>query len=155
MKPVNNLLGVFNKHRVTVLFVLILVVAATIGAPVIKHQLNSWKLLPQPERLTELYFTNPNHLPATYVPGQTQTVSFTIHNLEYRNTEYSYVVKEVNQDSTVTQTLASASFSIDQNQFKAVSLDITPLDLGSYIKIVVDLQTKGQLIDYLLTKATL
>lgn len=144
-----------NRRNITELLILVLILISVFSAPAIKHQLNSWKLLPQPERLTELYFTNPNNLPATYTPGQAQTISFTVHNLEYKTTIYNYVINEASQDGSVTQPLTSASFTSDQNQFKVVSLDVTPIDLGSRVKISVELKTKNQAIDYLVTKAGL
>lgn len=121
-------------------------------APNIKTQLNAWKLLPQPERLTELYFTAPNNLPATYVSGQSQTVSFTVHNLEYRTTTYNYVISEDSLDNTTSQTLAHGTFTLAQDQSKKEKLDITLTDIGHRIKIKVDLQGRNESIDYLMNK---
>ena len=155
MKSFRDWFVMHIRWNITGLLILALILISIISAPAIKHQLNSWKLLPQPERLTELYFTNPNNLPTTYTPGQNQTVSFTVHNLEYRTTTYNYAINEVNQDGSVTQPLISDSFTIDQNQFKQVATAVTPIDMGSRVKISVELKTKNQAIDYLVTKAGL
>jgi hypothetical protein len=108
--------------------------------------------LPEPERLTELYFTQPNSLPASYKPGQPQTVNFTVHNLEYRTTAYNYQVIEQTQNGATSQTLTSGSFTLGQNQYKSPVLDIIPTDLGSHVKISVKLVSQNESIDYLLKK---
>ena len=109
-----------------------------------------WKLLPEPERLTELYFTHPNSLPTKYTPGQQQTVAFTVHNLEYRTTTYHYQVTEQAQDGTSTQTLTSGSFTLTQNQFRSNALNITLTDLSQHVKVEVRLVNVNESIDYLL-----
>ena len=115
--------------------------------------MRSWKLLPEPERLTELYFTHPNSLPASYVPGQQQTVRFTVHNLEYATTDYHYVIVETNQDGSQSQTLASSSFTLPQNGYKKAAVNISTVDLGSHVKLEVDLKNVNESIDYLLERS--
>jgi uncharacterized membrane protein len=46
----------------------------------------------QPERYTELYFTNPTNLPVNVVHGRQLAVAFTVHNLEARSMSYTYDV---------------------------------------------------------------
>lgn len=154
MRLINDLFAKYDKRKVIGLFLVIVLMIIVILAPAIKHQLNAWKLLPQPERLTELYFTSLNTLPSTYTPNQSQTISFTVHNLEYQTTTYSYTVTEASKDGTTTQLLASNNFTIDQNQYKTTALQITPIDLGANVKISVALKSQNESIDYLLTKAT-
>ena len=119
----------------------------------IDRQMHSWKLLPEPEHLTELYFTRPNSLPASYVPGQVQTVSFTVHNLEYATTDYHYVIIETNQDGSQSQTLASSSFTLPQNGYKKEAVNISTVDLGAHVKLEVDLKNVNESIDYLLGRS--
>ena len=154
MRLINDLFAKYDKRKVIGLFLVIVLMIIVILAPAIKHQLNAWKLLPQPEQLTELYLTSPNTLPSTYTPNQSQTISFTVHNLEYQTTTYSYTVTEASKDGNTTQLLASNNFTIDQNQYKTTALQITPIDLGSNVKISVALKSQNESIDYLLTKAT-
>lgn len=118
----------------------------------IDRQLRDWKLLPEPERLTELYFTHPNNLPSNYTPGQPQTVAFTVHNLEYRTTDYHYQIVEQSQAGNASQTLASGSFTLTQNQYSSPMLNITPTDLGQHVKVEVRLGDQNESIDYLLNK---
>jgi uncharacterized membrane protein len=114
--------------------------------------MRSWKLLPEPERLTELYFTHPNNLPSTYMPGQVQTVSFTVHNLEYRTTNYHYIITEINQSNNQVQTLASSSFVLPQGGYKKEAVNISTVDLGSHVKVEVDLENVKESVGYWLNK---
>ncbi|HEX6462476.1 MAG TPA: hypothetical protein VFZ58_04385 [Candidatus Saccharimonadales bacterium] len=52
-------------------------------------QLQRLNILPQPERLTELYFSEPATLSRLSKVGS-QLLSFTIHSLEHRPTVYTY-----------------------------------------------------------------
>ena len=114
----------------------------------IKHQLNAWKLLPEPEHLTELYFTNPNNLPSTYAPGASQTVRFTAHNIEYRTETYQYKILETNQAGNQSQQLASGQFTLGQNQRKSLTVSITPVNLGTKTQITVALSPVNETISY-------
>jgi uncharacterized membrane protein len=118
----------------------------------IDRQLHSWKLLPEPERLTELYFTDPNHLPKTYAPGQTQTVKFTVHNLEYRTTNYQYRIIETSQDGKQSQQLAGGEFTLPQNGYQKPAVNIPTVDLGANVKVEVRLVSQNESIDYLMKK---
>jgi uncharacterized membrane protein len=133
--------------------VVLVVVALAIGYhSAIDRQLRSWKLLPEPEKLTELYFTHPNSLPTKYVPGQPQTVSFTVHNLEYQTTDYTYKIIETNQNGNQSQTLATSSFVLPQNGYKKAAVNISTIDLGSRVKVEVDLENVHESVDYWLEK---
>ena len=107
----------------------------------ISNQLNSWDLLPKPERLTELYFTNSSNLPAVYTPGQQQTVSFTVRDIEYRTTKYTYTINQTNNstDSALTQ----GSFTLKQNQSTVLKIPITLVNQGNHSQIEVSLTYKG------------
>lgn len=102
------------------------IMLAVLGAPVIYRQLNDWKLLPQPERLTELYYQNHTTLPASFTPGSPQMFSFTAHNLEYRDTNYRYSVTAQPADSTQSVPLASGSFRLPQNAYKTSQVTFVP-----------------------------
>ena len=130
-------------------FGIVLVVGLSIGFhQQIKNQLNAWKLLPEPEKLTELYFTHPNNLPASYVIGQPQTVSFTAHNLEYQAETYRYKIVEENQAGSESKTLAAGSFTLQQNQYKDSNVTVMPANLGPRARITVELPTVNETIDY-------
>jgi uncharacterized membrane protein len=141
----------FGKQVKWVIVSALLVVVIAIGIGFhqhIKNQLNAWKLLPEPERLTELYFTHPNNLPSTYTPGQDQTVSFTAHNIEYRTVTYSYKINESSQNAAHTKLLSSGSFTLQQNQYKTIALPVVPANLGARIKVTAALPTVNESVDY-------
>jgi uncharacterized membrane protein len=110
---------------------------ATLNAHAISNQLHSWKVLPEPERLTELYFTNPTKLPTVYTAGVTQDVSFTVHNIEYAPVSYTYQVHEQPENTTNAITLTGGNFTIVQDQQITVPLHLTLTDVGARAKIVI------------------
>lgn len=73
----------------------------------IKAQLDAWKLLPRDEQFTELYFNNPASLPSEAVRGSKIDFSFTIHNLEGADKDYTYSVYFTDATGAIT--------SIDKN----------------------------------------
>ena len=120
------------------------IVAATIllgfiNQAAVKRQLNEWKLLPQPERLSELYYENHATLPTTYTAGTVQSYSFTVHNLEYRSTTYKYTVTSMSEDGSQSQPLASGQFKLAQNAYKTAAISFAPNDLGNRIQITTAL----------------
>lgn len=135
--------------------VLIVVVALVTGyRHQIDNQLRSWKVLPEPEKLTELYFTDPNSLPTKYVPGQTQDVKFTVHNIEYQTETYHYIIYESNESGSQTQQLVSSAFVLGQNQYKNEAVSIPTADLGSRVKVEVYLSNVNESVDYWMNKET-
>jgi hypothetical protein len=140
------------KLYAAVIISVVIIAVIVLAAPSIKRQLNDWKLLPEPERLSELYFTHPNSLPSSYAPGQTEAVSFTVHNLEYRTTKYDYSIVEQSTNGENEVTLARGSFSLLQNQYEKPAINVQPTDLGSNVKISVNLTSENESIDYLLTR---
>lgn len=115
-----------------------MVYAFASGAAV--RQLNAWKLLPQPERLSELYYENHTELPTSYAPGKPQTYSFTVHNLEGRNVDYSYTVTQQSQDGETTLTLAEGSFVVADNAWHTQNVTVTPQDAGARSQIITNLR---------------
>lgn len=128
--------------------VLLLALCFTWWRPAIASQLQDWKLLPRTEQLTELYFTRPNDLPTTYTPGQSQTVQFTTHNLEYNTTTYAYKVTEQSEDGSQSQQLASGQFTLSQGQYERLNLNVVPVDLGARVKVTIELPTVHETISY-------
>lgn len=110
----------------------------------IYDQLYDWKLIPRPERLTELYFTDHTNLPKTYKPDETQIVKFTVNNLEYRTTDYTYVVSVMNDDeSDEIIDRAQGSFTLDHEQSKAIETPITITAKGPRAKVIVTIYYQG------------
>lgn len=144
-----------RRSRVPLLasvIVLLLVILVAFNLHAIKDQLNSWKLLPEPQKLTELYFNSPNKLPDIYVPGQSETLGFTVHNLEYKNVNYSYQVVERSLNSNKSINLVKGTFDLEQNDYKSVNLSLVPVNVGSKAEITVKLTNVNESIDYLLDR---
>lgn len=141
-----------SRHRLVACLVMGVVVSAILLGGIfhnqVKTQLNAWKLLPQPERLTELYFTKPNALPTKYISGQPQTVSFTVHNLEYSTMTYHYQIIEKNQNGSQYKTLYGGAFTLRPNIYQSETLKITPVDFGNRVKVAVKLLNINESIDY-------
>lgn len=108
----------------------------------IYDQLYEWKLIPRPERLTELYFADHRNLPQNYHPGKEQTVAFTVRNLEYRNTAYTYTVTQKNTDGKAKQ-LAKGTFSLQHDTQKTIDAAVSLADLGKRAKVMVTISYDG------------
>jgi hypothetical protein len=119
----------------------------------VKDQLNAWKLLPQPEKITELYFTKPNNLPTSYSSNQTEVTMFTVHNSEYRTVRYSYKIIEQSVNSKKTVQLAQGEFTLFQNQYKRLDSMTRPADLGNNAEIKVELLNVNESVDYFVARS--
>jgi uncharacterized membrane protein len=140
-----NLLSRYRKFGIYFFIAIVLVLGVTSiwKHQAIYNQLNSWKLIPRPERLTELYFTDSTKIPSTYSAGQQQTVAFTVHNIEYRTTTYTYQVNQYSQDGKFITLLASSTFQLTQNQSKQLQVPVALVDTGSHSKLEVKLIYDG------------
>ncbi|HEU5186892.1 MAG TPA: hypothetical protein VFT87_00125 [Candidatus Saccharimonadales bacterium] len=107
--------------------------------PAITKQLADWQVLPQPESLSELYFTDHTNLPKILNANVTQPVNFTVHNVEHRPTTYYYKLVATVPDSSVEQQLAEGTFMLDHNATRTTNETITVPGLGPRIGIRVDL----------------
>lgn len=134
-----------------VLTVVIVAAAAIVNHVALKNQLEKWRMLPEPERLTELYLTNSRNIPGSYTPGVSLPADFTVHNLEGRATTYNYTIAEQADNGTASYVLAKGSFSLNQNQTKAVRAAVTPLDMGERAKVTIRL-TDDIAVDYWIKK---
>jgi hypothetical protein len=131
-------------------FIAVLIVLAALTHSAIARQLNDWKLLPQPERFTELSFTHPTSLPKTYTPNQTQTIAFTVHNVEYRTTDYAYTIAA--SAAGQTHILMRGTFMLKQNGTQNVAVLVTIPVLASREEISVNLANVSTSIDFWLNE---
>jgi hypothetical protein len=136
----------------SILIIGCVIVAASLNAHAIADQLHSWKVLPEPEHLTELYFTGSVKLPVFYMAGGAQAIAFTTHNLEFKTTTYHYVVVEQSIDGTKTNTLLSGSFTLKQGQYYTITKYVNLADLGPRIKVTAELTNTHESIDFLITR---
>ncbi len=106
---------------------LLLIVVAIANATAINHQLHAWKLLPEPERLTELYYENHTKLPTTFTVETPLQFSFTAHNLEYQTATYYYTISQSSEDGKKSQTLSSGSFTLPQDAYHTQPIVVAPV----------------------------
>ena len=130
----------------------------------------------KPETLTELYFENHLNLPK-YIKGSEQyKFTFTIHNLENKDMDYSYIIyKEIpNQKITIgggkvegenkgytysifkdiasqKTTLEEGKVSIKKDEYKSIEKTIGPLE-NLRTDIVVELVDMNQHISFWMDK---
>lgn len=138
----------YVQHVLATLVLIFGVSLVIINQSVIYNQLNNWKLLPQAEKLTELYFTDHLSLPKQYTPGETFILPFTVHNLEHKTQEYTYAIKQIDSTSNTSNQLATGSFTIDNDQFYRASIPITYVKSGAKSSIIVSLTNINQAILY-------
>ncbi|HSX01971.1 MAG TPA: hypothetical protein VLI05_01510 [Candidatus Saccharimonadia bacterium] len=125
--------------------------AAGLGAavftaqPVLAKQLNDWRLLPRPERLTELYFTDHDRLPAAATAGTIQRLSFTVHNLEGRATAYHYQLVVTSADSHSRRQVGGGTLVVGAGQSLVANdtLMLPWLDRRMAIMVELDYQESG------------
>ena len=120
----------------------------------VRRQLAAWRLLPQSQRLTELYFTSPSTLPTHYAVGKTQLVAFTIHNLQFRTERYDYRIVETSQAGNVTRVLKSGAFVLSNNAYRRQLDSVSLIPLGYRVQVSVTLTNNNQSIYYWVTRST-
>jgi hypothetical protein len=108
--------------------------------PALASRLEAWKILPRPERFTELYFAIPEQLPSTFMSARSQPVSFTVHNLEEQKTIYGYRI--VAKASSKQQVLAHGQFALAHGESKNITRPILlpPLDERIEVQVVLEYQ---------------
>ena len=87
------------------------------------NQLYSWDLIPKPEAYTELYFANTP--PESFIHGQQYSLAFTLHNVEYQTTSYTYAIDQLNSNGDILTTLAKGSVSLTHDAQKTLNIPIT------------------------------
>lgn len=105
--------------------------------------MDDWQLLPRPERVTELYFTDHRQLSAAASPDAAQTVRFTVHNLEHQPTVYHYTLTAMSEGDTIEHRLGSGNFSLAHNRSQAIHKPITLPLLKGRIAVKVSLEYEG------------
>ena len=106
----------------------------------------------QPERLTELYFTNPSNLPESYSAYGANQVLFTIHNNEDHPVTYRYrIYNATAPNESIIQTV-----TLSERSYRSVvgSVDHLPaLDFGHQLEIIIELIDQKQTIDFWVSRA--
>ena len=149
-----------NGHiatRVLVITLLILVCVLFVAykyRAAVYAEMNTLKLVPEPERFTELYFTNPAAIPTSTIAGQPMSFAFTIQNLQGVTTTYPYTAYFKNPAGQ-TIPLARGIVSLADNASTSIPVLYTfptsTTDGSITGEVVVALPTlNNQRIDFLL-----
>jgi hypothetical protein len=118
----------------------------------IYNELVALDLIPQPEKLTELYFNDHANLPSTATRNQAISFAFVIHNLEASDYQYTYDVS-VNVHGT-RRIVDSGNILVKNNQYyvKHEKFHLMTSEPGQ--KVVVELTNKHQSIDFWIRRVT-
>lgn len=99
----------------------------------------------KPEAYTELYFENHNNLP-TIANEDINSFKFTIHNFEYSEMNYKYVIYKIsNQDTSL---LSSGLIKLAHNEYKTLENNFILTPDSGKTKIEVLLVDKNQKISF-------
>ena len=121
-----------------------------LNEPAIHNELITLYLIPQPERLTELYFNNNASLPSSMTDSQEINFEFVIHNLETADYRYAYVVS-VNVHGT-KHIVDSRNVLVKNGQYYVKAEKFKFKDKADTQEIVVELLNKQQSIDFWMRK---
>lgn len=117
--------------------------AAILSRSALAKQLQNWQVSPQPERFTELYFTNYQQLPSTIKAGAAQPVQFTVRSFEHQTTAYHYAIVAKPATDGNGQQLAAGTFTIAQGQLQSVDRSVAIPALSARIVVWVNLSYSG------------
>jgi hypothetical protein len=112
----------------------------------VHNELIALDLLPKPETMTELYFTNNVNLPSTVTGNQTISFSFVIHNLEMTDYQYVYNVS-VNVNGT-KHVVDSGRVLVKNDQYYVKNEKFELTSSPGKQEVVVELTNMQQSIDF-------
>jgi hypothetical protein len=101
-------------------------------------------LIPQPEKLTELYFNDHEHLPKSATSNQAIDFAFVIHNLETTDFQYSYTISVDAGDTQ--QIVDSGKILVKNNQYYTKNVHLNLLNAPGSQMVIVELTNKQQFI---------
>jgi hypothetical protein len=78
----------------------------------------------QPERYTELYFSDPTTIPVNVIHDKQLPISFTAHNAEAQSMTYSYSVEFIGTNGKIL-TQKQGSFTLKSNAAESITNDLT------------------------------
>ena len=101
----------------------------------------------QPERYTELYFTNSNNLPSAAQSGRPLSVSFAIHNVEARTMTYTYETDFIAPPGQTT-VLSRRQLSLSNGRTKTITEATTLPPFSGRAEITVVLLNQPEAIHF-------
>jgi hypothetical protein len=110
------------------------------------NELATLDLIPQPERLTELYFNNNVNLPDAVIGEQVVSFAFVIHNLEASDYRYVYTVSV--SANGVRHVVDSGNVLVKNNQYYTKNEKFNLVNARGSQEVVIELVNKQQSIDF-------
>ena len=123
-------------------FILAIIIATTLFNTQVIAFLSSQKLIPTPDRYTELYFNHNVNLPTT-LTADPISFSFSIHNVEGSRTVYPYTIVAKPVTGTA-RTLSTSSVTLASNAVATISKKLTLPQTNTDVEILVLLPNQQQ-----------
>jgi hypothetical protein len=142
------------KHNFVAIFMILIVLASLVAYSQrsrLNELLHDWKLIPEKETFTELYFDNHLSLPKTFIAGHPEIFSFVIHNLEGRAMDYPYLVF-IKTDKG-RKKIEDYSVHINDGESRTVYISFMPEETVNSGSVVVSLEGLKQDIHFLIGKS--
>jgi uncharacterized membrane protein len=106
----------------------------------------------QTEPFTELYFQNHTQLPQNILPNRQYTFTFTIHNHENQDKQYSYDVYI--DDNNTKHYLDHNTITLKNNATITIQESFLLTQPIAKAKVIINLTDKNQQIDFLIKGGT-
>jgi len=123
------------------LSLLLVITTPSLGRPIKDFFITSFTR--RPERLTELFFTDPSQLPTTFVDAQSLSVRFVIRNHEGHLETYHYRVY-----ANTTPKAPVRTASIADGQYQTIGATVTMPTGSDRVQVVVELVDLHQSIHF-------
>ena len=140
------------KDKIKVIAIVVVIGFVVILSVILKepvvYLLAKYHLLPEPEPFTELYFEDHLKLPSKLSAGGLggKRFRFTVHNLEYKEMDYPYEIREIEGERE--RTLDSGGFSLKHDKYKTIGVDFKNSTGSGRVKIEICLTEKDQCIHF-------
>lgn len=144
-----------NIKNAKIFIIILLICFVFIGAvinkykPEIYDRLSELGLLPAKERFTELYFDNLLPLFAEMTGGINIDSSFTIHNVEGEDREYSYLVYYKLENGNIEMVDQNTVF-VKNNEKRTIKKSVFFLNSKDKVIVYVDLPDLKQKIHFII-----
>lgn len=92
------------------------------------------------EPLTEVYFENHTALPKYIFPDKPYNYSFSVHNLEYQDMKYNYIINAYNENDSLLYRMDSGEIYLTNNETKTIFENFAINGHFGRIKINVDIK---------------
>ena len=120
---------------------------------IIGKQLAAWDVLPKAQMETELYFSEPTKLPATYVPEKPMSIDVIVHNTGDETKRYVYQIVQAGDDNTISKiSLHEEQLMLLPDETKQIRTTVMPGDTKERANFNVQLKDNSQQINFWTTK---